>query len=60
MTDMLEEETERYWPVLDFRWFEEKVVFKPFHQYKKPRLQQRYISNTGKEMWKDIPTVKGD
>lgn len=53
----LEEDTEMYYPVLEFRWWQPKAV----NGYLSARvLQQLYISNTGKKEWQNIPTVWED
>jgi len=49
----LEGSTEQWFPVLGFRWLETER-----YGYSFKTLQQQHLSNTGKEKWVDIPTVK--
>ena len=63
MSDTLEQSTETFYPVLDFRWFHPKPI--PLMNgcenefFYPPRLlQQKYLSNTGKEKWVSIPSVQ--
>lgn len=47
--DVLEGITETYYPVLGNRWLVKKTGEKV--------LQQRFVSNTGKDVWKDIEVI---
>lgn len=48
----LESETEQWFPVLGFRWLEKHRA-----SGVELELQQQFLSNTGKEEWRKIPTV---